>query len=108
VSILLYRKEELLSQKEKDLLKAIKENCPDIGTAQLLAHKFRDMIEHKQGHLLNNWMDEVQKSSIRELGFARGLMTDYTAVCNGISLPWSNRQVEGKINKLNNIKRQMY
>ncbi len=41
-------------------------------------------------------------------GFARGLMSDYHAVVNALTLPWSNGQAEGQINKLKTIKRQMY
>ncbi len=109
VSLLLYRKEESLSQKVKDLLKAIVEKCSDIGTAQSLVHKFRNMIKSTQASLLKGWMDEVQQSSIKELkGYAKGLTTDFAAVYNAKALPWSNGLVEGKINKLKTIKRQMY
>ncbi len=68
-------------------------------------------IKNKQGNLLAGCIDEAQKqkSSIKELkGFAKGLRSDYAAVCNAILLPWSNGQAEGKINKLKTIKRQMY
>ncbi len=47
--------------------------------------------------------------SLRELkGFAGGLLSDYQAVENALTLPWSNGQVEGQVNKLKTIKRQMY
>ena len=109
VSLLLYRKEESLSQKEKDLLREIQDRCPEILVAQKLAHKFRDMIENKQVDLLCTWMNEVEQSHIRELtSFAKGLISDCAAVKNAIYLPWSNGPVEGKINKLKTIKRQMY
>ncbi len=109
VSLLLYKKEASLSQKEKELLKEIRDKCPEIGVAQKLAHKFRDIIENKQGDLLCSWMNEVQESPVKELKrFAKGLLSDFVAVKNAISLPWSNGPVEGKINKLKTIKRQMY
>ena len=38
---------------------------------------------------------------------ARGLQ-DLDAVRNALLLPWSNGQVEGQINRLKLIKRQMY
>ena len=40
--------------------------------------------------------------------FANGLQRDLTAVSAGLSLPWSNGQVEGQINRLKLIKRSMY
>jgi len=40
--------------------------------------------------------------------FARGLLQDHNAVKAAVSLEWSNGQVEGQVNRLKNIKRQMY
>lgn len=45
---------------------------------------------------------------IRELRKYQGLLSDYQAVVNALMMPWSNGQVEGQINKLKTIKRQMY
>ena len=36
--------------------------------------------------------------------FANGVMTDQA----GLTCPWSNRQTEGQISKLNRVKRQMH
>jgi transposase len=45
----------------------------------------------------------------RELsGFAEGLKQDEAAVKAALSLEWSNGQVEGQINRLKLVKRQMY
>jgi len=41
-------------------------------------------------------------------GFARGLTTDLAAVSAGLTLPWSNGQTEGQVNRLKMLKRQMY
>ena len=40
--------------------------------------------------------------------FASGLQQDYDAVKAAVSLKWSNGQVEGQVNRLKTIKRQMY
>ena len=40
--------------------------------------------------------------------FARGLMADLVAVENGIKMSWSNGAVEGHVNRIKSIKRQMY
>lgn len=109
VSLLLYKSEQKLSGKEIELINDLRKKSPDINAACLLAQKFREMLEQRHGYLLNQWIDEVQQSPIRELkGFAKGLMTDYQAVKNALTLPWSNGQVEGQINKLKTIKCQMY
>ncbi len=40
--------------------------------------------------------------------FAKGLRDDYDAVTAGVTLPWSNGPVEGHINRLKMLKRQMF
>ena len=40
--------------------------------------------------------------------FATGLKSDYDAVEAGLTTPWSNGQLEGQVNRLKLIKRQMY
>jgi len=40
--------------------------------------------------------------------FANGLHDDYEAVKAGVTLPWSNGPVEGHINRLKMLKRQMF
>jgi len=40
--------------------------------------------------------------------FAEVLRRDKAAVENAVTMPWSNGQVEGQVNKLKALKRQMY
>lgn len=40
--------------------------------------------------------------------FATGIQQDYVAVAAALVYEWSNGQVEGQINKLKLLKRQMY
>ncbi len=40
--------------------------------------------------------------------FALGLYEDYAAVKAGVTLPWSSGPVEGHINRLKMLKRQMF
>jgi transposase len=40
--------------------------------------------------------------------FANGLRDDYEAVQAGLTLPWSTGPVEGQINRLKMLKRQMF
>ncbi|MBE7169534.1 MAG: ISL3 family transposase [Williamsia sp.] len=96
VKALLCKKEETMEQKDRELLRDICEKSTEIHHARQLASKFREIMEAEQ-------------SGIQEMkGFARGMLSDYQAVVNGLTLPWSNGQVEGQINKLKTLKRQMY
>jgi transposase len=40
--------------------------------------------------------------------FAKGLSDDYEAVKAGVTLPWSTGPVEGHMNRLKTLKRQMF
>ncbi len=109
VSLLLYREKSKLSINERELLNKLRKISPDINATYYLAQQFRMMMENRQGVLLKGWIEEVLKSPVNELkGFAKGLLSDFRAVKNALTLPWSNGQVEGQINKLKTIKRQMY
>ena len=49
------------------------------------------------------------QSKLKEfVSFARGLSEDYEAVVNALHYQWSNGQLEGQVNRLKLIKRQMY
>ncbi len=60
---------------------------------------------------IESWIQAVKESKVKLSGlitFARGLERDIKAVKNGIQLRWSNGPVEGHVNRIKNIKRQMY
>ena len=68
------------------------------------------MIRQRKAQMLESWITRVRTSDdIVELGrFAKGLLNDLTAVKAALSLPWSNGQTEGQVNRLKLIKRQMF
>ena len=60
---------------------------------------------------IRRWIDFVKRSKHKLAGlktFARGLLRDIDAVENGIKMTWSNGAVEGHVNRIKSIKRQMY
>lgn len=59
--------------------------------------------------LLTKWLEKAESSAIRAItGFATKLKDDLDAVRNGVTYQWSNGQVEGQVNRLKMLKRQMY
>lgn len=71
-------------------------------------HKFKRMLLKKEADLFDAWLDESQNSDITILQpFIHGLRLDYDAVKAAITSVWSNGQVEGQVNKLKLLKRQM-
>src|SRR3712207_6096837 len=64
------------------------------------------MVRDKEGDRLDGWLDAAAASELAS--FARGLRQDLAAVRAALVLPWSTSPVEGQINRLKTIKRQMY
>jgi len=58
---------------------------------------------------MESWLHEVAVSGIDSLlRFAGGLRLDLVVVTAAFTSQWSNGQVEGQVNRLKLIKRQMY
>lgn len=82
---------------------------PPIQTARGLAREFVHLLNAQQGQGLSSWLEQALQSGLPEVkGFAQGLQQDQAAVAAALISPWSNGQVEGQINRLKTIKRQMY
>ncbi|MBK1439660.1 ISL3 family transposase [Parapedobacter sp. ISTM3] len=75
-----------------------------------LVRDFRHMmLKERSSRELDGWIDAANDSGINEVaGFANGLLQDYQAVKNAFDTKWSNGPVEGNVNRLKTIKRQMY
>lgn len=62
--------------------------------------------------LFNNldlWINQAMKSPSKALAnFAYGIKSDRDAVYNAITLPYSKGILEGTVNKIKALKRQMY
>jgi transposase len=81
----------------------------EIKEVRALSHAFERMLRERHAGGLLKWLDNVEQSTVPELrSFATGLRHDAAAVTAALTYEWSNGQVEGQINKLKLIKRQMY
>jgi transposase len=106
---LLVKQEEDLTAEDKQSLERIKQSDEDVAEAYALSQRFTTIVRERQHGSLLDWLDDVIKSGIRALkGFVKGIKQDLAAVINALSLPWSNGQTEGQVNRLKLIKRQMY
>jgi len=80
-----------------------------LASAYTLVQSFARMARERQGDRLDAWIHDVRASGIAELcGFADGLCADKAAVQAGLTLPWSQGQTEGFVNKVKMLKRQMF
>jgi hypothetical protein len=67
------------------------------------------MNERRSRKLLEPWMNAALATGEPALrSFVTGLRADQDAVTNGLSLPWSSGAVEGHVNRIKMLKRQMY
>jgi len=91
---------------------AVEQMCQvssEIMAAYDLAQGFARMIRTHKAEPLTTWLESASKCGLTELrSFANGVQRDFAAVVAGLSLPWSQGQVEGQVNRLKLLKRQMY
>ena len=94
---------------ETALLAILGETAPILAMAVTLAEEFAALVRERKPERLDPWMQRAQDSAVPALQrFAKRLSSDYDAVRAAVTLAWSNGQVEGQINRLKTIKRQMY
>lgn len=88
---------------------ALLQTLPQLAQATHLANEFKELLLKGQLLQFQKWLVKVNQSGLAELTrFAKGLCRDRDAVEAAIRFPWSNGQLEGQINKLKAIQRQMY
>ena len=77
-----------------------------IATAVDLVNRFVTMVKDQMADALDDWLREAEDGA-RALASA-GLRRDENVVRAALTEPWSNGQVEGQVNRLKVIKREMY
>jgi transposase len=81
----------------------------EFGEVLALAEEFIALIRKEQMTALTDWLAKAEGSVSSELrGFAQGVRQDEAAVSAAMTEKWSNGPVEGQVNRLKTIKRQMY
>jgi len=94
---------------EEHLLAQLTAQHAELSNAIALAQDFAQLVRQRQAQQLDPWLARAAESPLVPLQrFAKGLRDDYDAVKAGVTLPWSNGPVEGHINRLKTLKRQMF
>ncbi len=100
---------EELDKEQRAFIEQLSRLCPQTDPVRELVRGFRKMVSERRAEELDAWLDAAEGSEVAELeGFARALRRDYEAVAAALEYEWSSGQVEGQINRLKLIKRQMY
>jgi len=98
-----------LGDDERRELTRARERCPHLDALAGHVTEFATILTGLHGSRLGQWITAVEADDQPHLhSFARGLRQDHAAVLNGLTLPWSSGVVEGNVNRLKTIKRQMY
>jgi transposase len=98
-----------LSDDEKGKLTRARERCPHLDALAGHVTEFAKILAGRHGDRLDDWITTAETSDQPHLhSLARGLRQDHQAVLNALTLPWSSGAVEGNVNRLKTLKRQMY
>ncbi len=106
---LLLRPDDDLNDDERAYREALCQESPMIATAQRLISDFGRIVRTRALEELDVWLTDTARSRIPELvSFVRGVQRDYAAVAAALTSPHSQGQVEGQVNRIKMLKRQMY
>jgi transposase len=99
-----------LAGNDKASLDAILAVSPELTAVAASVRAFAAMMNERRGRkLLEPWIAAAQATGEPALcSFVTGLRSDQDAVTNGLSLRWSSGAVEGHVNRIKMLKRQMY
>lgn len=103
------RPRDTLTESQDKRLLEVRLACPDITRACDLARAFADLVRHRRGHLLLEWIRQAEQDAPKPMqGFAGFLRQDLGAVTAGLTLSWSSGVVEGHVNRVKTLKLAMY
>jgi transposase len=103
---LLTSEPDKLGDDDRRFVTALLERSPTIATAVDLTRRFATMVKEQVASALDCWLQQAETSALAS--FAAGLRRDEDALRAALTEPWSNGQVEGQVNRLKVIKREMY
>jgi transposase len=83
--------------------------CPALQTASEVVRSFAAIMTQRHGHRFGEWLARTEQADLPGINrFVNGVTTDIDAVTAGLSLPFSSGPVEGNVNGIKMLERQMY
>jgi transposase len=105
----LLRHPDSLDADEQLKRKQVLASCPHLEALAGHVTAFAELLCGRHGERLDAWIAKVEGDELPALrSFAAGLKRDHAAVVNGLTLPHSSGAVEGTVNRIKMLKRQMY
>jgi transposase len=98
-----------LTAEQTALLEEYYQHCPDLLTIQRHLTRFMQIVRQRERSALEPWLQDAEQSHLPDLlGFVQGIRRDFAAVAGALEYGYSQGVVEGQINRLKTIKRQLY
>lgn len=95
---------------DKVLLKELRDRSAELDEVCHLVGCFAVILGSLAGEAtLRTWVADAQSSACAELrAFATGLLADWDAVTAAVTMRWNSGVVEGHVNRIKMLKRQMF
>ncbi len=98
-----------LTDKDTARLDEILDHSPALTALREQVRGFAEIMTERRGHKLTDWMNGVDATGAPALrSFTTGLRRDLDAVNAGLTLEHNSGPVEGHVNRIKMLKRQMY
>ena len=94
------------SRRQIMLMAVVAKATPELVAARDQLDAFHAIVRDRKCGALETWLADAQAGPLAS--FVAGIRADLPAVDAALREPWSSGQVEGTINKLKLLKRQMY
>jgi transposase len=110
VAWLLLTEEDDLAEKDRAFVQELRTSCRLLRSAANVLRDFTAIVRQQKVERWTQWIARASHSceSPEIRGFAESLKSDEAAVRAALTYPWSNGPVEGHVNRLKTLKRQMY
>jgi len=106
---LVLRRMDKRTEDEAQQLSLLRAQHTELAEVIDLAQDLAQLVRLRQPAQFDAWLARATRSTVRPFQrFATGLSDDYATIKAGITLRWSNGPVEGHINRLKMLKRQMF
>jgi len=105
----LTRHPDSLTDDERGARDEVLDRSPALRATRDQVSEFAQILTQRRGHELQSWIRRIGTDGAPALrSFATGLERDLDAVTAGLTLPYSSGPVEGTVNRIKMIKRQMF
>ncbi|WP_369776576.1 transposase [Streptomyces sp. R33] len=103
------RHPDQLSESEGRQLTEVLTHCLELAATHRLVRGFAEILSTRTGQHLKDWAVSARAEELPNLrSFATGLEKDWEAVVQGLTTHWNSGPVEGRVNHIKMVKRQMF